>query len=339
MIHQKEQIMSDQAILTALGPLATLYEDPSVSEILVDTPEKVSIERDGRLEDTTIHFSPPETLRTLIDNILALGGVSLGPGETVADVRFPDNRTRALVVLRPTALSGPYLVIRKTPFAAMTWELLFKYGAMNQEVFDLLQAAVRARANILVAVGTASGKSTILNRLAELIPPDERVVIVEESHEFQIDHPRAVYMEASATGMSMKDLLEAATKMRPDRLVISELNSSEALHVIEICNRGHDGGMTTIHSNSTEDTLTRLEALCLMANLGLGLGEIRAMIASAFQLIVYQKYLPDGKRRIMEINELRGLQDDRYILQPLMRYNTEKDTMELTGIKPSWAQG
>jgi len=328
--------MSNQPILTALGPLAPLYEDPAVSEIMVDSAEKVIIEREGKLEDTTIRFDPPETLRKLIDDVLALGRVSLEPGETVTDVRFPDNRTRALVVLPPTALTGPYLVIRKTPFGVMTWELLFKYGAINQDTYDLLKAAVLARANILVAGGTASGKTTILNRLAELIPPDERVVIAEASHDFQINHPRAVYMEANATGMSMKDLLEAATRMRPDRLVISELNNGEALHVIEICNRGHDGGMTTIHSNSTEDALTRLEAMCLMSNLGLGLGEIRAMIATALQMIVYQKRLPNGKRRIMEIVELRGLQDDRYILQPLMRYNPEKDATELTGVKPSW---
>jgi pilus assembly protein CpaF len=332
-----EVSMSNQAILTALGSLAPYYQDPDVSEIMVDSPERVSVERNGKLEDTPIRFDPPETLRALIDAILALGGVSLNPGETIIDVRFPDNRTRAQVILPPTALTGPYLVIRKTPFAIMTWDLLFKYRAINQETYDLLQAAVLARANILVAGGTASGKTTIMNRLAELIPPNERVVIVEASHEFQIDHPRAVYLEANATGMSMKDLLEASTRMRPDRLVISELNSAEALHVIEICNRGHDGCLTTIHSNSPEDALTRLEALCLMANLGLGLGEIRAMIASAYQLILYQKFFPDGKRRITEIVELGGIQEDRYILQPLMRYNPETDATELTGVKPNWA--
>jgi pilus assembly protein CpaF len=329
--------MSNQTILSALGLLAPLYEDPTISEIMIDSADRVCVERNGKLEDTAIRFDPPEALRTIINNILALGGVTLDPGETVADVRFPDNRTRALVVLPPTALTGPYLVIRKTPFAAMTWELLFKYGAINQETFDVLQAAVLARANILVAGGTGSGKTTILNRLAELIPPDERVVVVESTHEYQINHPRAVYMEASATRMLMKDLLEASTRMRPDRLVISEFNSGDALHVIEIFNRGHDGGLTTIHSNNPEDALTRLESLCLMANMGLGLGEIRGMVASAFQLIIYQKFLPNGKRRIMEIVELCGLQDDRYILQPLMRYNPEKDQTELTGTKPSWA--
>ena len=329
--------MYSQSILTALGPLAPLFEDPAVTEIMVDSAERVTFERNGKIEDAAIRFDPPETLRTLVDNVLALAGATLAPGETIKDIRFPDNRSRALVVLPPTAITGPYLVIRKTIFAEVTWDLLFKYGSMNQETYDLLQAAILARANILVAGGPGSGKTTILNRLAELIPPNERVVIVEASHEFQINHPRAVYLEAHATGMSMNDLLEASTKMRPDRLVISELQGSEALHVLEIFNRGHDGGMTTIHSLGIEDTLTRLEAMCLMANLGLGLGEIRTMIASALQMIVYQKLLPNGKRRITEIVELRGIQDDRYILQPLMRYNPENDTMELTGVKPSWA--
>lgn len=329
--------MVTQSILTALGPLASLYKDPNVTEIMVDSPERVIYERRGKIEDAAIRFDPPETLRALIDNLLATAGVSLSPGETVQDFRFPDNLARALVVLPPTALTGPYLVIRKTIFAQVTWELLYKYGAMNQEVHDLLKAAILARANIMVAGGTASGKTTILNRLAEIIPPEERVVIVEAAHEFQINHPRAVYLEAHATGMAMKDLLEAATMMRPDRLVISELRGSEALHVLEICNRGHDGGMTTIHSLGIEDTLTRLETMCLMANMGLGLDEIRAMIAAAFQLILYQKRLPDGKRRIIDIGELCGIQDERYILQPLMRYYPENDRMELTGIKPSWA--
>lgn len=329
--------MSSQLVINTLGPLATYYLDPAVTEIMVDSAEHVIIERDGKLEDTPIRFDPPETLRILIDNVLALAGVSFEKGETVKDIRFPDQQTRALIVLPPTALNGPYLVIRKTIFGRMTWELLFKVGSMNQEVYELLRNAVLARANILVAGGPGSGKTTILNRLAELIPADERVVIVEATHEFQINHPRAISLEASATRMSMKDILTAATKMRPDRLVISELISSEALHVLEIFNQGHDGGMTTIHSLSTEDSLTRLETLCLMANLGLGLGEIRAMIASALQLVVYQKLLPDGKRRITEIVELQGLTDDHYLLKPLMRYNFTNGTMELTGIEPSWS--
>jgi len=328
--------MYDKSILTALGPLASLFEDPAVTEIMVDGADRVIYERDGIIEDAAIRFDPPETLRTLVDNLLSLAGTAIAAGETIKDIRFPDNRSRALIVLPPTALTGPYIVIRKTIFAQVTWDLLFKYGAMNQEVRNLLQATILARANILVAGGPGSGKTTILNRLAELVPPNERVVIVEASHEFQISHPRAIYLEAHATGMSMNDLLDASTKMRPDRLVISELQGSEALHVLEIFNRGHDGGMTTIHSIGIEDTLTRLEAMCLMANLGLGLSEIRSMIASAFQMILYQKRLPDGKRRIIEIVELRGLQDEHYILQPLMRYNPENDMMELTGIKPSW---
>jgi pilus assembly protein CpaF len=329
--------MYTQSILTALGPLAALFEDPAVTEIMVDSAERVIYERSGIVEDAAIRFDPPETLRTLVDNVLALAGAGLAPGETIKDIRFPDNSSRALVVLPPTALTGPYLVIRKTIFAEVTWDLLYKYGSMNQETQDLLQTAIQARANILVAGGPGSGKTTILNRLAELIPANERVVIVEASHEFQISHPRAVYLEAHATGMSMNDLLDASTKMRPDRLVISELMGREALHVLEIFNRGHDGGMTTIHSLGIEDTLTRLEAMCLMANLGLGLSEIRTMIASALQLVLYQKRLPSGKRRITEITELRGIQDERYVLQPLMRYNLDNDRMELTGVKPSWA--
>jgi len=328
-------IMTDQ-LITALGPLGSLYEDPDVTEIMIDSIDKVIVERKGILEDAPIHFDSTEDLLSLIGDILSAAGVEMDAGETVKDVRFPDNRARAMIVLAPTALTGPYLVIRKTIFGQVTWDLLFQYGAMNQEVYKLLQTAIYFRANILVAGGAGSGKTTLLNRLAELIPPDERVVIAEASHEFQISHPRAVFLEASATGMSMKDLLNTAIHMRPDRLVISELRSSEAFSVLEIFNAGHDGGMTTIHSISTEDALTRLETMCLMGNLGLGLSEIRSAIGTAFQMIVYQKYLPNGKRRITEIVELCGVDGDRYLLQPLTRYDPETDTMELTGMKPTW---
>jgi pilus assembly protein CpaF len=328
--------MSAENLLSALGPLAPLYEDPAITEIMIDSPTCVIVERHGKLEDIPIRFDPPETLLNLIGDILAQVGAEFAAGETVKDIRFPDNRARALIVLPPTAINGPYLVINKLIFGQVTWDLLFQYGSMTQEVYDLLQKAILARANILVAGGPASGKTTILNRLAELIPPEERVVIAEASHEFQISHPRAVYLEANATGMTMKDLLAAATKMRPDRLVISELRDSEAFHVLEVFNDGHTGGLTTIHAMSTEDALTRLETMCLMANLGLGLGEIRAAIGTALQMIVYQKRLPNGKRRITEIVELCGVQDEHYLLQPLMRYNAENDEMKLTGVKPTW---
>jgi pilus assembly protein CpaF len=327
--------MTTQQILTALGPLAQLYSEPAITEIMVDDPEHVIVERNGKLENTDIRFDPPEALRTVIDEILALGGLKLGPGETIGDIRFPDNLARALAVLPPTAINGPYLVIRKMYTHSVTWEMIIKWGAMTQEAKDLLQSALCAQMNILVAGGTSSGKYTLTSRLAELIPSDERLVIVEAIHEYQINHPRAVYLEAGAAGMSMNDLLNAATKMRPDWLIVGELTGPETIRVLELLRTGHTV-LTNMHADNIQDILARLENNCLMANLGLGLSEIRNIIASALQVFVYQKRMPNGSRRVTDIVELRGLENDRYVLQPLMRYNPETDKLEATGVKPGW---
>jgi len=328
--------MSEPTLSSILGPLAPYYEDRDVTEIMVDSPKRVLIERKGKLEDVALQFEPPESLEILIRQIMALLGAGFSEGETVKDFRLPDSRGRVMAVLPPTALDGPCLVIRKSIFDEITWEMLFQFGVMNQEMYGLLQDLILARANILVAGGTSSGKTTLMNRLAELIPATERVIIAEETHSYRIHHPRAVYLEASATGMPMKDLLRTATQMRPDRLVIGELYGEETLRTLEILNSGHDGSLLTLHALNSQDALTRLETMCLMANLGLGLSEIRSMIALAPQAIVYQKRLPDGKRRITEIVALEGLQDDQYVLQPLLRFDPESDRIELTGARPGF---
>ena len=279
--------MSMSNILSTLGPLAAYYEDPTVSEIMVDSPDSVVIERSGKLEDTPLRFDPPETLRMLIDELLALTGVKLAPGETLRDIRLPDNFARVQIVLPPTALNGPCLVIRKMFTHQVTWEMLFKFGALTQEAYDLLQSAIRADVNILIAGNMSSGKTTITNRLVETIPAEKRLVVVEAAHTYQIDHPRTVYLEAAATRMSLRTLLDAAANMRPDWLIVSELETPDAARVLELFRSGHVG-ITNIHGNDPEDTLTRLESLCLMANLGLGLPEIRSLIVNALRLLVQQ---------------------------------------------------
>jgi pilus assembly protein CpaF len=170
----------------------------------------------------------------------------------------------------------------------------------------------------------------------ELIPPEERVVAVEQTHEFQFSHPRAVYLEADDTlNARMNDLLTAGSKMRPDWLVVGEMNGAEAMRAMQIFANGHTG-ITTIHANSAENALTRLEGMCLMANLGLGLDDIRETISSALKLMIYQERLPNGNRKVTQISELHGLENGRYVLQPLVRYNAESDQFEFTGVKPAW---
>jgi pilus assembly protein CpaF len=187
-----------------------------------------------------------------------------------------------------------------------------------------------------VAGGTASGKTTLTNRIVELIPPEERVVTVEQTHEFQFDHPRAVFLEAGGTiPVPMNDLLTAGSKLRPDWMVIGELRGAESLRAMQLMGNGHCA-ISTMHATSTENALTRLEAMCLMANLGLGLDDIREIIASALRLILYQEYLPTGQRKVVQMMELNGLENGHYILKPLMRYHPEQDSFEMTGVKPGW---
>ena len=329
--------MTSNELIRALGPLASLYTDRNVMEILVDAPNRVLVEREGKLVDAEVQFDSSGEIRKVIDNLLAVCGVTLQPGETVGDMRLPDSSNRALVVLPPTALNGPTLVIHKWNSNPISWEDLLRWGALTQGAGEFLTHAMQSQVSTLVTGGTGSGKTSFANRLAELIPATERLVVVEAAHEMLIRHPRALFLEANEPAhLSLIDLLTTASKMRPDWLITGELTGPEAMRAIQLMSRGHTG-MTTLHANNPEDALARLEAMCLMAHLGLGLGEIRLLIASALQLITCQHKLDKtGKRRITHITELRGLENERYILQPLFRYNYEKDRLEPTGVAPSW---
>lgn len=315
--------------------ISPLLEDPEIMEIMIDGTERITVEKHGRIEDTGLRFGTNAEVETVIRESLKMAGVDLETGRTLYDVRLTDN-SRMIAILAPTAIHGHSVVFRKWLTRQITWEKLLDYKAVSPEARDLIQSALNAHVNILVAGGTASGKTTFANRIVELIPSEERVVTVEQTHEFQFDHPRAVFLEAGgAVAVTLNDLLTAGSKIRPDWLVIGELNGAEALRALQIMGNGHSA-ISTMHATSVENALARLETLCLMANLGLGLDEIRQTIVSALRLIVYQERQPDGRRKVMQITELKGLEDGRYILQPLMRYHAEQETFEMTGVKPGW---
>jgi pilus assembly protein CpaF len=270
----------------------------------------------------------------VIDALLALSGEAPRGGETIRAIRFPGGEARGMAVLPPTALEGPCLVIRKLMnIAAITWEQLVSWGSVTQEVVDFLQSAVDGGVNILVAGGTASGKTTVLNRIGEMIAAEQRLVVVENFHELQIRHPRAVYLEA-AGAVRVSELIHTAGLMRPDWLVFSELNGAEAMTAIEMLGKGYSG-LTTIHANNLEDALARLEAMCLTANLGLGLLEIRGLIAAGIQLVCYQKRLADGRRKIVDVAELRGVEKGQYVLERLFRYAEGNGRLERTA-RAAW---
>jgi pilus assembly protein CpaF len=320
---------------SAFELLNPLLEDPDVMEIMIDGPSRVSVEKGGRIQDADVRFGSNEEVKEVIEEVLAMTGQRIEEGKTLYDVRMSDN-SRMMAVLSPTSINGHSVVFRKWMTKQITWEKLFEYGSVTPEVRDLIQGAIDAHASILVAGGTASGKTTVTNRIVELIPSEERVVAVEQTHELQFDHPRAVFLEAEGNvPIALNDLLTAGSKMRPDWLVIGELHGAETLHAMQIMGNGHSA-ISTIHATSAENALERLETLCLMANLGLGLDDIRRIIASALRLILFQERMPNGRRKIVQVVELKGLDDGRYILQPLMRYNPETETFDMTGVKPGW---
>jgi pilus assembly protein CpaF len=319
----------------AFALILPLLEDGEITEIMIDGTERITVEKRGKIEDTGLRFSSNDEVKAVIRESLKMAGTDLEEDKTLYDVRLGDN-SRMIAILSPTSIHGHSVIFRKWMKTPITWDNLFEYKAITPEGRGLIQRALEAHVSILVIGGTSSGKTTIVNRIAELIPPEERVVVVEQAHELQFAHPRSIFLEAGATiAVTLNDLLTAGSKMRPDWLVIGELNGAEALRAMQLMGNGHNA-ITTMHATSAENALTRLEAMCLTANLGLGLDEIRQAIVSALRLIVYQERLPNGQRKIVQMVELRGLEDGRYILQPLMRYNADNETFEMTGAIPSW---
>ncbi|MFC1936814.1 ATPase, T2SS/T4P/T4SS family [Chloroflexota bacterium] len=333
--------MDEKVLLTALGPLAPLYQDNEVMEITVDAYDQVSTEHEGKVTDTEVKFESPEAFRAMIDAVLALDGITLDAEHTTADIRLP-GRDRFIVTVPPTAVKGPHLVIRK--FARSTlisWEFLLKIGAVTQELLDFFKDVLQNEINMLVGGGTSSGKTTFTNRLTELIPDDKRLVVTEYNHEMDIRHPRTIYLEARRVpGMTVTDLLDTARNMLPHWLIINDLHGSEALFAMQLFSSGYTG-IGTMHANDPQDALARLEVMCLTANSGMGLNEIRTIISTALQLVVVvnRVKMADGKRRrfVTHVAELQGLENNRYILQPLYRFNPETEVIESTGVKPSWA--
>jgi pilus assembly protein CpaF len=334
-VFKKEFIMPAKDLHEALGPIASLFEDPGIMEIMVDGPERVTIETNGRIESTGIRFKSNAEVKQIIESVLEVAGVEMEDNKTIYEVRLTDN-SRMVAILFPTAIDGHSVVFRKWMSQQITWEKLLEYHAVSPEVRELFQSAIRAHVGILIAGGTSSGKTTIANRVIELIPPDERIVVAEDLHQYQFAHPRAVLLEAQRTpNMTMHDLLTAASKMRPDWLVVGELEGAEAMRAMQLFSTGYSG-LTTIHANNAEQALTRLETMCIMANLGLTLDDIRQIIVSGLRLIAHQERLPNGRRKMVQLVELKGLENGRYMLQPLIRYNAKQDTFEMSGMKPGW---
>jgi pilus assembly protein CpaF len=324
----------DRAELTAdllddilgLGPLERLLRDPTVSDILVNGPTEVFVERGGRLEEVAVRFRDDAHLLQVIDRIVARVGRRVDDDCPMVDARLPDG-SRVNAVIPPLALRGPTLSVRRFGATPLTLDDLLGFRALTPEMAVLLEGAVRARLNVVVSGGTGSGKTTLLNVLSAFIPEGERVVTVEDAAELRLQQRHVVPLEArppnveGKRGVSMRDLVRNALRMRPDRIIVGECRGAEALDMLQAMNSGHEGSLTTLHANSPRDALTRLETMMLMAGFELPLKALRRQITSAVHLIVQAERLQGGPRRVTSVTEVVGMEGDVIVTQDVFAFH------------------
>jgi pilus assembly protein CpaF len=311
-----------------LAVLEPLLQDPDIVEIMVDGPERVYVEKQGQFMDVSSPFRDAEHLMGVIDAILAPTGLKVDAASPMADARLVDG-SRVNIVIPPVSLVGPVMTIRKFWQTPLSVGDLLRFGSWSEDIVEFLRACVLGRLNMVVAGGTGSGKTTVLNVIAGMIPQDERVVTVEVVSELQLlpdESRRVVRLECRPPNVegkgevTMRDLVINALRMRPDRIIAGEVRGGEALDLFQAMNTGHDGTMMTIHANSPHDVLTRLETMTTMANPSLPLLTVRQWMASALDLIVYQERMHDGKRRILKVTEVTGMQGDMVGLQDIFEF-------------------
>lgn len=321
--------------IRGFGILDSIIADDSITEVMINGPENVFIEKAGKVRRIDSTFESQRKLEDIIQRIVGLAGREVNQSNPICDTHLPDG-SRVNVVLPPISLCGPILTIRKFSKTPMTIEKLIQYGSITQEIADKLELLVHAKYNIFISGGTGSGKTTFLNALSNYIPKDERVITIEDSAELQITGvDNLVSLEtrnANASGagaISIRDLIKSSLRMRPERIVVGEVRGGEALDMLQAMNTGHDGSLSTGHANSTEDMLSRLETMVLQGAAGLPLEAIRSQIGSAIDIIIHLSRLRDKSRKTMEITEVVGYKNGEIILNPLYVFEEdEKSTME-----------
>ena len=308
--------------LRKMDVLQDILEDEDVTEIMVNGPDHIFIEKEGRITETGLHFEDGERLEDIAQQIASSGNRIVNESNPILDVRLSDG-SRVNIVVPPIAIEGPVITIRKFPKEAMTMEKLIQMGAVTEEVEEFLKKMVRARYNIFISGGTGAGKTTFLNILSNFIPRAERVITIEDSAELQIRHvDNLVRLEArnanveGKNAVSIRDLVKSALRMRPDRIIVGEIRDSAAIDLLTAMNTGHDGSLSTGHANSPADMLNRLETLVLMG-LDIPLAAIRQQIASGIDLVVHLGRLRDKSRRVLEVTEVGNVKDGKIELFPL----------------------
>jgi pilus assembly protein CpaF len=334
--------------MIGFGPIEPLLKDPTVNDILINTHKTVYVERFGKLERTRIHFKDENHLLRIINKIVAGVGRRVDESSPMVDARLPDG-SRVNIAIRPISIDGPMVSIRKFSERPFTVEKLVEIGTIRPKMIDLLHAAVQGKISMIISGGTGSGKTTFLNALSNFIPAAERLITIEDAAELQLQQPHVGRLETRPANVEGKgevrqrELVINALRMRPDRIIIGECRGEEAFDMLQAMNTGHEGSLTTIHANSPRDSIKRLEQMVAMAGLGMSIHSIRSTIASALRMIVQLQRLPDGKRRVMSICEITGMEGDVIQMQDIYRFVSEytdehgtHGTFRATGVRPSF---
>lgn len=336
------------AEILGFGPLEVLLADEHVSEIMVNGPDKVFVERKGKITKTNIIFENDEHVMKVIDRIVSPLGRRVDESSPYVDARLPDG-SRVNAIIPPLALNGPTLTIRKFEKDPLTIDDLIRFGSLSPEVAEFLKACVIARLNMVVSGGTGSGKTTLLNVLSSFIPNDERIITVENAAELQLRQEHVVTLESRPPNIegkgevTIRDLVINTLRMRPDRIVVGECRGGETLDMLQAMNTGHDGSLTTAHANSPRDMLSRLETMCLMAGMDLPVRAIREQVASAVDVIVQQARMRDGSRKIINVTEVQGMEGDVIVMSDIFTFEQQGiengkiiGRLKPTGIRPKF---
>ncbi len=333
--QQEEQFIAgvvDEVV--GFGPLESLLSDDSISEVMVNGPHQVYVERAGKLTLTNVRFVNDGHVERIINKIVQPLGRRVNAKTPLVDARLPDG-SRVNAIVPPCAIDGPSITIRKFSKERLTIDDLIRFGSLSEDMANFLEACVISKLNVVIAGGTSSGKTTLLNVLSGFIPEGERIVTIEDSAELSLNQSHVVRLETrhahhdDEKEVSIRDLVRNSLRMRPERIVIGECRGSEALDMLQAMNTGHDGSLTTVHANTPRDTISRLETLVLMAGMDMPLEIVRKQIASAVQLIVQQARLRDGSRRVTHITEVTGMEGENVVMQDIFQF--EEQGQDSTG--------